>query len=62
MRLVIEQDDSQPHYKHQKGFTYQLNDGPVEKAAKSSVIAQFTRCLLRLIEISDKVEDPRWTR
>lgn len=51
MKLLIEQDDSKPHYKNQKGYTYQINDGPVRKAAKGSPIAQAIRLLVRLCDL-----------
>jgi hypothetical protein len=58
MKLIIEQDDSKPHYKHQKGFTYQLNNGPVRRAAKSSVIGQAVRLVVRLCSLGEEV--PSW--
>lgn len=53
MRLVIEQDDSKPHYKHQKGYTFQINDGPVEQAAKGSPVGQAIRLLIRLCTLGE---------
>jgi hypothetical protein len=54
MKVVIQQDDSKPQYRHQKGYTFQINGGPEFHAAKGSPVGQAIRLVVRLMELGSQ--------
>lgn len=56
LSIVIKQTGSGDTYKAQRGYTIQVNNGPVQNVAKGSPLAQCIRLLIRLGDLGQQVE------